>query len=127
MHTEEIPPILHNGILYYTNKEKADIFNSHFVQQSTLDNPDSALPQINFSNNEIQMIHITAREVKEEISKLNLNKATGPDKIHNRLLLAANDIISTPLSEFFNRCLTLGKFPDSWKLANVTPIYKKRK
>ena len=125
MHTEEIPPILHNGILYYTNKEKADIFNSHFVQQSTLDNPDSALPQINFSNNEIQMIHITAREVKEEISKLNLNKATGPDKIHNRLLLAANDIISTPLSEFFNRCLTLGKFPDSWKLANVTPIYKK--
>ena len=52
------------------------------------------------------------------------NKATGPDTIHNRLLIAAADVISEPLTNLFNRSLNESKFPSQWKIANVTPIHK---
>ena len=64
-------------------------------------------------------------EVKNVIKDLNKNKATGPDTIHNRLLIAAADVISEPLTNLFNRCLNESKFPSQWKIAHVTPIHKK--
>ena len=33
--------------------------------------------------------------------------------------------IAIPLCMIFERCINSGKFPDSWKLANVQPIHKK--
>ncbi|WP_419595657.1 hypothetical protein [Thiolapillus sp.] len=64
-------------------------------------------------------------EVKHFIKNLNKNKATGPDTIHNRLLIAAADVISEPLTNLFNRCLNESKFPSQWKIAHVTPLRKK--
>jgi len=32
--------------------------------------------------------------------------------------------VSEWLSKFFNKCLTTGEFPDSWKIAHITPIPK---
>ena len=52
-------------------------------------------------------------------------KATGPDLIHNRLLIATNDVISVHLTRFFNRCLNESVFPSIWKTAAVTPVLKK--
>ena len=34
-------------------------------------------------------------------------------------------VISTPLSEFFNLCVTLGTFPTYLKIAAVIPVFKK--
>ena len=59
------------------------------------------------------------------IYNLDNNKAAGPDNINNRILKAASDIISEPLSHFFNRCIAAGIFPKCWKLAHSTPIHKK--
>ena len=61
------------------------------------------------------------------IKNLNKNTATGPDTIHNKLLIAAADVISEPLTALVNRCLNESKFPSQWKIAHVTPIHKKRK
>ena len=69
---------------------------------------------------------MSVMEVKNVIKSLNKNKATGPDTIHNRLLIAAADVISEPLTNLFNRCLNESKFPPHWKIAHVTPIHKKR-
>ena len=33
-------------------------------------------------------------------------------------------MISESLSRIINHCITTGKFPTKWKVANVTPIYK---
>ena len=60
------------------------------------------------------------------VKNLNKNTATGPDTIHNKLLIAAADVISEPLTNLFNRCLNESKFPSQWKIAHVTPIHKKR-
>ena len=122
---EGIPPIEHNGTLHYNNKDKANVFNEIFVSQSSLDDPNSPLPHVDFHAQDLSEIQISEQDVKNEIKKLTLNKATGPDKIHNILLIAASDVLAKPLSSFFNRCLEESKFPTPWKLAHVTPVYKK--
>ena len=33
--------------------------------------------------------------------------------------------VAKPLSILFNRSLNEGDYPDIWKIANVTPIFKK--
>ena len=92
-----------------------------------MENDNDALPEVDFNEIELDEITISTEEVKTIIKGLNSNKATGPDAIHNKLLIAAVDIISPHLAFFFNRCLSECKFPALWKLANVTPIHKKRK
>ena len=56
---------------------------------------------------------------------MNVSKASGPDLISPRLLKEGANQLSFPLSKFFNRLIISGQFPQSWKKANVTPVYKK--
>ena len=37
---DEIPPADYNGKIYYSNKEKANIFNDFFIKQSILEHED---------------------------------------------------------------------------------------
>ena len=46
------------------------------------------------------------------------------NKLSSRLIRECADLISTYISITFNCCLTTGTFPDDWKLAKVTPIFK---
>ena len=54
-----------------------------------------------------------------------MSKASEPDLISPRLLKEGANQLSFPLSKFFNRLIISGQFPQSWKKANVTPVYKK--
>ena len=51
-------------------------------------------------------------------------KSPGPDKIPITLIKDAVDIISPPLTMIFNSSLRKGVFPDMWKVAKVTPMFK---
>ncbi len=53
------------------------------------------------------------------------SKATGPDNIGNMLLKKCAPSISGVLTRIFNLSLTLGQFPNSWKIAHIVPIHKK--
>ena len=64
-------------------------------------------------------------EVFKVLSKLDIDKATGPDCISNKLLHEAALPLAQPLSELLNFSLSLGKFPDTWKIAQVVPVFKK--
>ena len=35
--------------------------------------------------------------------------------------------VALPLQLIFNDCISTGMFPDSWKYANIQPIFEKRK
>ena len=123
---DEIPPIGCNGQIFYSNKKKAEISNDFFTKEATLNNEDDTPPDIPELDCQLDEIVLSVMEVKNVIKDLNKNKATGPDTIHNRLLIAAADVISEPLTNLFNRCLNESKFPSHWKIAHVTPIHKKR-
>ncbi|GAB0181640.1 mitochondrial enolase superfamily member 1 [Grus japonensis] len=49
----------------------------------------------------------------------------GPDGIHPRVLRELVEELAKPLSIIYQQSWLTGKVPDDWRLANVTPIYKK--
>ena len=49
----------------------------------------------------------------------------GPDEIHPRVLREPAEVIAEPLSIICQRSLLTGEVPEDWRLASVTPIYKK--
>jgi len=54
-----------------------------------------------------------------------LHKSTGPDGIHSRVLGELAEVIAEPLSIIYQCSLLTGEVPEDWRLATVTPIYKK--
>ena len=62
--------------------------------------------------------------VPKAIKQLKNGMAPGPDKIPTLLIKDALDLICKPLTIVFNSSLRKGTFPDVWKLARVTPIFK---
>ena len=65
-------------------------------------------------------INFTSTEVKSV-----LGKSSGPDGINNRVLKELSSPLSRPLSYLFNYSMSKGIFPDIWKEANVSPLFKK--
>ena len=64
-------------------------------------------------------------EIEEEISNLNVNKASGPFSIPIKILKLLKELISKPLEILFNCSFSLGVVPDSFKTARVLPVFKK--
>ncbi|CAB4021146.1 Hypothetical predicted protein [Paramuricea clavata] len=63
-------------------------------------------------------------QVFSVLSKLCKSKATGLDQISARLVRECADLISSSITNIFNLSLLLGTFPEDWKCAKVTPIFK---
>lgn len=63
-------------------------------------------------------------EIARIIKNLKTNTSSGLDGITTKCIKSLKNIIIQELTECVNKCLTLGTFPDSLKIAKVTPIYK---
>ena len=73
-------------------------------------------------------IIITPDMVKLKISKLKQelqDKTPGDDGITPKFLKEVVDEIAEPLTEIFNKSISEGVVPQDWKIAKVTPIFKK--
>ena len=71
-------------------------------------------------------IAVTDEIVSDYLKELNANKSPGPDTISPRVLSEVKQELAKPLSLIFNKSLESSTVPDDWKLANVTPIFKKK-
>ena len=86
----------------------------------------SVLPRFNFLNDKrIDQISIRRDEIISLVRNLNSNKASGSDGISGQMLILCDDTLTVPLKMIFENILVTSSYPDSWKLANVTPIFKK--
>ncbi|KAK4816123.1 hypothetical protein QYF61_011359 [Mycteria americana] len=56
---------------------------------------------------------------------LDTHKSMGPDRIHPRVLRELAEELAKPLSIIYQQSWLTGEVPDDWRLASVTPIYKK--
>jgi hypothetical protein len=65
--------------------------------------------------------------VRAKLANLKDSSAPGPDKIHPKVLKSCCDELALPLLIIFNKSLWAGVMPFAWKLAEVTPIFKKGK
>ena len=122
----KIPPILHNGNFVLKCAEKAKLFNDHFAKQCTLIINDCVLPDfVYITESRISSVAITDDDILKLIRNLNPNKASGSDGISGQMLLICDASVVLPLKIIYKNILSTSVFPDIWKLANVTPIFKK--
>ncbi len=122
----QIPTLVHNNNIATTDIDKANMLNNHFCKQSNIDD-ENRNPPLLHSDHAYSLSNITVsiEDVKDAIAQMDPSKASGPDLISPRLLREAAEPLSKPLATLFNLFLTTSQFPQSWKMANVTPIFKK--
>jgi hypothetical protein len=58
------------------------------------------------------------------LANLNPNKATGNDNIPAKILKISSNYISQSLSCIVNSSLETGVFPNRWKIAKISSIFK---
>ena len=68
----------------------------------------------------------TEADVLSLLRKLNVTKSSGWDNIHPRVLKECADVLVTPLFMLFRASLSASELPQAWKVAIVSPIFKKR-
>ena len=71
-----------------------------------------------------QFVSTDSNQVLSLFEKLNKSKGAGLDGICSRLILYCADLIAPHISIIFNSSLANGIFPDDWKSARVTPLFK---
>ena len=122
----KIPPLLVNNTYILNCREKAIYFNDFFSQQCKPVINNSVLPMLRFlTNKRIDLVTIENDEIISLIRKLNPNKATGSDGISGHMLLLCDESVILPLQIIFTNIMSTSIYPDMWKLANVTPVFKK--
>lgn len=98
----------------------ATFFGSVFLPEE-VDDYNSRDTDSVFIANKLQ---ISLTKVFEGLSKLNVNRGSGPDLIPNTFLKNTIRGITKPLYILFNKSLNSGIFPVAWKYSRVTPIHE---
>jgi len=76
------------------------------------------------SKNSLFPTSTDAYEIQLLIKNLKMKSNSSPNDSPFKFLKIASCIVSEWLSKFFNKCMNTGDFPDSWKIAHITPIPK---
>jgi hypothetical protein len=108
----KIPPFLVNNVFILNCGEKAKVLNDFFSKQCTPIMNNSVLP----TDKIIDRIPTQNEEIISLVRNINPNTASGSDGISGQMLLLCDTSVVT---------LETSTHPDMWKLANVTPIFKK--
>ena len=70
---------------------------------------------------------VSVNHVCHLLRELSGSKATGLDKISNKIINIAAPLISDSLTYIFNQAIALCIFPHKWKIARVIPLFKNGK
>ena len=115
-----LPPLRQGGALYTAAKDKARILLNEFDSVFTIDDI-SCIPCLGRSRNRIDSVVVQVAGVRKLLQSLKPRKASGPDRIPNRVLKELADELSPPLSALSNQSLKSGCIPDDWSKAFVSP------
>ena len=86
----------------------------------------SVLPTFTFfTDKRINYVTIDNDQIISLIRKIDPKKATGSDGISSQMLPLCDESVILPLQIIFTNILSTSTYPDMWKIANVTPIFKK--
>eukprot|EP00061_Rhincodon_typus_P000987 g13375.t1 len=71
------------------------------------------------------MVAITKEKVLVKLIGLKVDKSPGPNGLHPRALKEIAEEIVAALVVIFQESLESRRVPEDWKIANVTPLFKK--
>ena len=124
-----VGPLVRDRLVNADDKDMCDVLNQQYCSVFTREDL-TRLPDVeqNFpysEDHELQDVSFTKEKVKAKLAKLKPSSAPGPDKIWPRVLQRLSTTLCIPLAIIFSTCMAEGCVPPDWKLANVTPIFKK--
>lgn len=123
---DDIPKLVDkDGVIIETDNQKAEALNKQFCSVF-VNEPADNVPEQEIPRTTMQPINVEISDVEKRLSELNPNKSGGPDGVHPRILKEARKALATPLTMIFNKSLDEGRVPEDWKVARVTPIYKRK-
>ena len=76
------------------------------------------------SSVKFQFGSITVKEIRDAIAKIKTTKGFGKDNVSCYFLKLAMPFIEKSLADLFNTSIETNQFPDLWKFARATPIFK---
>ena len=121
-----IPPMSDETKTYFSPTEKANAFNVAFLAFSKLNCDNIKLPDLIYkTDNRLDNVNVTEREVLDVLKSLDTSKATGPDGVSARMLKETSDSIAPSLHRLISQSLDMCQVPNMWKEANVLPLHKK--
>ena len=112
--------------------EIADKFNNYFTKigkslankfDSSNDNYKTYLGES--SNMSMYLTKTNSTEISKLISNLDNKKSPGHDGFSGKFIKLCSPYISELLANILNSCISNGVYPDSLKIARVSPIFKK--
>ena len=119
-----------NGTTVTDEQEKSNILNDFFASQTQLTDipslPDTTADTDREPVPALNSITVEKEEVLNLLNSLDTNKSTGPDQLPSKILKMSALLIYEPLTKLFNKSLNTATFPKSWKVANITPIFKNK-
>ena len=95
----------------------------NFSEKSNLDDSGISFPAfLSRTNMNLHNISVTLKLVQNAITKLELSKASEPDRIPVVILKNCEPELSYILAELINLCLKESCFSDCWKVLSVVPV-----
>ena len=104
----------------------AELLNTCFGEVFTREDVTNiSEPEVMEMNSRLTDFKVTVKIVKEKIRKLKRESAAGPDGLGPMLLQELQEELAPVLVAIYRKSLDTGNVPQDWRIANVTPIFKK--
>ena len=135
LNLSSLGPIIKDTTFGITENNNANIFCKYYSSVANFLKT-KAMPIKNFAwggpveitsrtDKEFNFEYVLKTFIERELRSLNQNKATGIDDLNAGLLKDVASVTAAPLSFVVNLLLQTGIVPSNWKVALVTPLYKK--
>ena len=122
-----IPPLIEDNEVINDPLTKSNIFNDMFAAKATVHGNDDPVPELAKNENiraPLNSLNTSPIEVAEFLRKIKKSKSSYCG-VSGLFLATIATPISFPLYKVFNNLFEVGHFPDFWKLAHVTAIWKR--
>ena len=120
-----IPVLSHTSA--HNDNDKANMLNNFFTQCFNTKLPPLTphdCYRFTTSGECPENILCTEEEIIHLLQNIDVSKSSGPDRISGQMLKGTAHSIALSITKLFNMSITLGCFPQTWKLSNAVPITK---